>query len=109
VYIRNLSPTHVLKDKVPYHAWTNQKPDVSHLRILGSIGYANIPKKLRGGKLEITSVKCRMLGWWADETKGYRLEDVETGKLITSRDVVFVEDDRPMDMAIIEGLMFCWS
>ncbi len=33
------------------------------------------------------------MGWWADETKGYRLEDAETGKIITARDVRFVEDD----------------
>ena len=103
VHIHTLSPTLALKDKVPYHAWTKRKPDVSHLRIFGSIAYANIPKKLRGRKLGVTSVKCQMLGWWADGTKGYQLEDVETQKLITSRDVVFVEDDQPMDMAIIEG------
>jgi len=23
-----------------------------------------------------------MLGWWMDEAKGYRLEDLENGKLI---------------------------
>jgi hypothetical protein len=44
-----------------------------------------------------------MLGWWTDEMKGYRLEDVETWKLLTLRDVMFVEDDQPMDMAVIEG------
>ncbi len=41
-------------------------------------------------------------GWWADETKGYRLEDAETGKLITARDVRFVENDAPGDLAVIE-------
>jgi len=29
-------------------------------------------------------MKCCLLGWWADEMKGYRLEDIETGKLIMS-------------------------
>jgi hypothetical protein len=53
--------------------------------------------------LEVTAKKCRLLGYWADETKGYRLEDAETGKLITSRDVRFVEDERPSDLAVIEG------
>jgi len=46
IHIQNLSPTHGLDEKVPYHAWTNWKPDVSHLRIFGSITYANIPKKV---------------------------------------------------------------
>jgi len=87
---------------VPYTKWTGHKPDVSHLRVFGSIGYANIPKKIRGGKLAATSVKCRLLGWAADETKGYRLEVVETRKLMYSRDVTFAEDDAPNDLAVVE-------
>ena len=47
------------------------------------------------------SVKCRLLGWWTDEAKGYRLKEVEIGKLIAARDV-FVEDDTPADLAVIE-------
>jgi len=47
-------------------------------------------------------VKCRLLGWWADETKGYQLEDIETRKLIMSRDVRFVEDESPGDLAVVE-------
>jgi len=72
---------------VPMQAWSGKKPDISHLRIFGSVAYVNIPKKLHGGKLEVTLLKCWLLGWWADETKGYRLEDIMTGKLITARDV----------------------
>ena len=49
------------------------------------------------------SRKCRLLGWWADETKGYRLEDEENGRLITSRDVRFLEDKRPNDLAVIKS------
>ena len=103
VHIRNVSPTSTLRDTVPIHAWSGHKPDISYLHIFGSIAYANIPKKVRGGKLEATSIKCRLLGWWADETKGYRLEETETGKLITVRDVHFVEDTKPDDLAVIEN------
>lgn len=99
VHVRNLSPTAAL-DKVPYHAWTGRKPDVSHLRTFGCTAYVQIPKKVRGGKLDPTAVKCRFLGWWADETKGYRLEVADDPKhtLITSRDVSFVEDESPHDL-----------
>ena len=76
------------------------KPEISHLQIFRSIAYANIPKKLHRGKLEATSVKCRLLGWWMDETKGYRLENIET--LITARDVQFIEDSTPYDIAVIQ-------
>jgi hypothetical protein len=43
------------------------------------------------------------LGWWEHETKGYRLKDIEKWSLITSRDVCFIEDDSPTELAIIEG------
>lgn len=102
VHIRSLSPTSALNNIVPFHAWYGRKPDMSHLHIFGSVGYVNIPKKTRKGKLAVTSFKCRIIGWWADETKGYGLEDVVTGKLITARDVKFIEDDSPGDLAIIE-------
>ena len=37
-----------------------------------------------------------------DKAKGYRLEDLENGKLIASRDVRFFEDDSPSNLASIE-------
>ena len=83
VHIHNVSPTSALQDTVPIHAWSGCKPDISYLRIFGSTAYANIPKKVHGGKLEAISIKCCLLGWWADKTKGYRLEETEMGKLIT--------------------------
>jgi hypothetical protein len=43
------------------------------------------------------------LGWWEHETKGYHLEDIEKQSLITLRDVCFIEDDSPTELAIIEG------
>ena len=67
------------------------------------MAYANIPKVVHGGKLEPMVVKCRLLGWWLDETKGYRLEDVETRKLIMSRDIQFTEDDLPTNLVMMSS------
>jgi len=71
VHIRNLTLTSGLKKIVLYEAWTGHKPDVSYLRIFGSLGWAHIPKQVRKGKLESRAVKVWLLGWWTDETKGY--------------------------------------
>jgi len=78
------------------------KPDVSHLQVFGSLGWAHVPKAVRHGKLESRAVCVRLLGWWANETKGYRLENLENRKLITSRDVQFEEDDTPSELACID-------
>jgi hypothetical protein len=67
------------------------------------MAYVNIPKKLRQGKLEVTSIKCWLLSWWEHETKGYHLEDIEKQSSITSHDVRFIEDNSPTELAIIEG------
>jgi len=46
-----------------------------------------------------------MLRWWTDESKEYHLEDLETpGKLISSRDVDFIEDSSPSDLTIIDNI-----
>ena len=102
IHIQSCSLIYALSGIVPLEAWMGKKPDVSHLQIFGLVAYVNIPKKLHGGKLEVTSVKCRLLDWWADEMKGYQLEDIETRKLITSQDVCYVEDKSPGDLVVVE-------
>ena len=102
INIQSCSPTYFLSGIVPLEAWTDKKPDIYHIWIPSSVTYTNILKKLHGGKLEVTSVKCHLLGWWTDETKGYQLEDVETRKLIMSQDIHFIKDDSSEDLAVIE-------
>jgi hypothetical protein len=46
-YLRNRSPNASLGGKTPYEAFYNAKPDVSHLRIIGSLVYTHIPKEKR--------------------------------------------------------------
>jgi len=47
---------------------------------------AYISKQVQKRKLESRVVSVRLLGWWNNETKGYRLEDLESGggKVIVS-------------------------
>jgi len=62
VHIRSLTFTSGLKEIVPYEAWTGHKPNVSHLHIFGSLGWAHVPKRVRKGKLESRAVKVQLLG-----------------------------------------------
>jgi len=47
---------------------------------------AYISKQAQKGKLKFRMVSVRLLGWWNNETKEYRLEDLESGggKVIVS-------------------------
>lgn len=53
--------------------WHHEKPDVSHLRIFGTISYIHIPKAERK-KLESKSLKCYFVGYSLTQ-KAYRFWD----------------------------------
>ena len=57
-------PRQSLKNNViPCEAWNNNKPDLSHLRVFGSILYAKKPV-IRRGKLDTLLVtRCILLGY----------------------------------------------
>ena len=88
-YLKNRSPVRVLKGMTPYQAFVGRKPNVDHLKIFGCVCYAHVPKDERK-TLDSKSVKCIFLGYGSD-VKGYRLYDLEKGKILYSRDVIFNE------------------
>ena len=91
VYLRNRSPTKAVDGATPFEAWTEVKPDVTHLRSFGCTAYAHIPKDERK-KLDSKARKCVFLGY-GSEIKGYRLYDCERQRVIYSRDVKFNENE----------------
>src|SRR5271169_5018655 len=46
VYLKNCSPTSAVAT-TPYELWHKAKPDLSHVRIIGSTAYVHIPKEKR--------------------------------------------------------------
>jgi len=62
VHIKSLSATTGLNGVVSYEAWTGHKPDVSHLQVFGSLGWAHVPRQVRRGKLKSQAVKVQILG-----------------------------------------------
>lgn len=89
VYLINRCPTKAVWNQTPIEAWSGRKPSVRHLKIFGSVCYAQIPKEKRR-KLDETSEKCIFMGY-SSQSKGYRLFSLKSNKVITSRDVLFDE------------------
>ena len=87
-YLKNLSPTSTLNGRTPHEAWSGKIPDLSHVRILGSIAYVHIPKENRK-KLDYKAKVCQLVGYGG--TNQYRLWDPSRKDVIVSRDVVFDE------------------
>ena len=66
VYLRNRSPTRALKDKTPYKAYWGEKPNIEHLRAIGSIVYTrNIEIQLDNlcKKFNLKVRKVRLIGY----------------------------------------------
>ena len=84
----------------PYEAYTEEKPNVNHLRVFGCICYAHIPKDERK-KLDSKAREAIMLGY-GTEVKGYRLYNPNSQKIFFSRDVIFNESRMYNELKLIK-------
>ena len=89
VYLKNRSPTRSLKGKTPYEAWFRRKPDLSHLKILGTPTYIHVPEEKRV-KLNSHSNVGQLVGY-GDTANQYRVWDHIRKDVVVARDVVFDE------------------
>ncbi|KAL5583887.1 hypothetical protein FOVSG1_015394 [Fusarium oxysporum f. sp. vasinfectum] len=85
--IRNLCPAASIST-TPYQAWYGDVPDLSHLRVLGSRGWALLPSSKRK-KMQSKSIPCQLLGYQG--STNYILLD-ERGRVFVSNNVVFSEN-----------------
>ena len=88
VYVLNRSSTKGVKGKTPYKKWNKRKPNVSHLRIFGSLVFVKTTGRL--SKFKDRSKCIVFLGYEAG-SKAYRCLDPVTFKIHISRDVIFDE------------------
>nr|GEX23564.1 retrovirus-related Pol polyprotein from transposon TNT 1-94 [Tanacetum cinerariifolium] len=80
-----------LDNKTLQEAWNGMKPTVSHLRIFRSIAYVHVPSQRRS-KLDDRSEKHVFIGY-DKHSKGYKLYNLITKKVVVSRDVDFEEEE----------------
>lgn len=73
----------------PYEIVNGKKPDLSHIRVLGSRCWACIPLELQT-KFGPHS-HCAIFLGYPDGTKGYHVRDAENSSFFTARDVIFEE------------------
>uniref|UniRef100_A0AAV1UBQ4 Polyprotein n=1 Tax=Peronospora matthiolae TaxID=2874970 RepID=A0AAV1UBQ4_9STRA len=85
VYLINRSTNSANSDVTPFEVGFKMKPSIEHLRVFGSQGYAHIDDAKRT-KLEPKSYRCMFLGY-SENTKGYRVFNLERSKVVISRSV----------------------
>src|SRR4030095_9318758 len=98
VYLKNRSPTSTLKT-TPYEAYNGKKPDLSHLRAIGTKVYVHIPKEKRK-KLDFKSHAYILIGY--EGRNQYRIYDAIKNDVFITRDVVFVNESKANPNAMPE-------
>jgi hypothetical protein len=89
-FLANYLPTRSLpRGKTPFELWHGCKPDVSFLREVSCTAYALI-QNAHNPKILGRSIKCQLIGY-EPNSKSYRLWYPEGRKIISTRNVRFVE------------------
>jgi hypothetical protein len=88
VYILNRSPAKALNGRMSYEAWHGRNPTLSHLRVFGCLAFSKELGHI--GKLDDRSTPGVFIGY-AEGSKAYRILDLGTQRVRTTRDVVFDE------------------
>lgn len=108
-YIRNRAPTRVLGNITPYERWHGRKPSVFHLKTFGcdAISLQKGPKP-KGSKFMPKGIKMKFVGY-QNTTKGYRLYNTSSRKIVIARDVIFFEDsfEKTLSCESGEPELFC--
>ena len=95
VYLINRTTNTANTKTTPFELCFGSKPKMNHLRVFGSLGYAHVTKDKRS-KLDPMSYTCMFLGY-AENQKGYKVLNVDSGKIEVSRSVILDERE-------VEGL-----
>jgi hypothetical protein len=90
VYIQNMFPHAILKDRTPEEVFSGIKPKFEHLRIFGGIVYIHVPKEKRT-KMEPSGKKGVFVGY-SENSKAYRINVPGQRQIEVSKDVTFHEE-----------------
>lgn len=88
-YIHNRIPSRNFK-VAPYELWLGRKPTLEYFKVWGCLAYYRIPDQRRT-KLGPRAFKGIFVGY-AQNSKAYRILDLESNTIVETRDVVFIEN-----------------
>ncbi|KAM0069913.1 putative RNA-directed DNA polymerase [Helianthus debilis subsp. tardiflorus] len=88
-YIINRIPSKAVDNKTPYEILVGKPPSYDHMKVFGCLTYYR-NTNTKGDKFEPRGKPGIFLGY-PRGTKGYKVYDVEQGKMVVSRDVKFNE------------------
>ena len=90
VYVQNISPHKLLRNKTLEDIFIGENPEVIHLRIFGCPVYVHVPKD-KTSKLDPSCKKGIFVGY-SETLKAYKIYILGDQQIESSRDVTFDED-----------------
>nr|KYP70533.1 Retrovirus-related Pol polyprotein from transposon TNT 1-94 [Cajanus cajan] len=90
-FLHNRLPTKALNDQTPFEVWHGYKPSMKFLKIFGCLCFTHVPQSKRD-KLDKRASQGIFIGY-STVSKAYKIFQPQTGKIIISRDVHFLEDE----------------
>lgn len=100
-YLKNRTPTNANSDfKSPFEVLFHRRPELHHLRVIGSMCYTHKTGRI-AGKLEERSSEGLLVGYESNNI--FRVFDPSTNKVIRARDVVIREETQNTPSNISES------
>ncbi|KAF0743739.1 hypothetical protein Ae201684P_003773 [Aphanomyces euteiches] len=104
VYCMNRSVS-ANSNTTPFKLWHGYEPDVSHMKVFGSVCYVHVPMRIgdadkngnrqhKRQKLDIRSIRGIFVGY-AESKHSYKVLDCTTGKMLVSVHITFDESNSP--------------
>lgn len=90
VHILNRTTNSRSSEMTPYEHWFGNKPQLNHLKVFGTVGYAHVPK-IHRKKWDAKAKKVFLVGF-EPTSKNFRLFDPEKRKVFIGCDVKFNEN-----------------
>ena len=94
VYITNRLPHVHLGNETPYFRMFGTQASLQHLRVIGSSAFVHV--ETHKAKLDERAWEGKLVGY-SPNSRAYRIYNPETRKIVTSRNVTFIES---MDVAM---------
>ena len=92
VFLLNRLPTKAVDGKTPFEAWYGYKPFLKNLKVFGCLCFTYVPK-IKRDKLDKKAEPGIFVGY-SSVSKAYRVFQPHTKKILISRDVHFMENEK---------------
>ena len=92
IFLLNRLPTKAINGKTPFETWYGYKPSLKNFKVFGCLCFTYVPQ-IKRDKLDKKAEPGIFVGY-SSVSKAYRVFQPHTRKILISRDVYFMENEK---------------